>query len=74
MGVFRGGEVLVVVANLKDYANDIDEGDAVSEKVIKVNWSLWSELGSYLGLLLSACISLIANLNNPPVLFPTISK
>jgi hypothetical protein len=34
MRVFGGGEVLVVVADLEDYTNDVDEGYAVSVKTV----------------------------------------
>ena len=72
--IFGGGEVLVVVTDLKKYSDKVDEGDAVSERLLVSIRSNEKKNLAYFCTELSACINLMANLNSPPVLFPTISR
>ena len=70
--IFGGGDILVVVTDLEDYAHEIDEGYTVPGYMLVME--RMRDGVAYLGVLLSACINFIANLNRPPVLLPTISR
>lgn len=79
LGVGRGGEVHVVVADLEEEADGVDEGDVIPSHHISQRGPSCSRHTkeneqTYFSLRLSACINSTASLNRPPVLFPTISR
>ena len=71
----------MVVQDLEEEADGGYEGCAISggivsyrlRRYVRVNREEWNK-ATYTSVSDSACISLIANLNNPPVLLPTISR
>jgi hypothetical protein len=70
-----GGEVEMVVEDLEEEADGGDEGGAVAE--VWLACSRFSEariVVAYTWTALSACMSLMASRNRPPVLLPTISR
>ena len=80
--VLRRGKIHVVIAYLKEEANNIYEFDvitmnverSVSQNCVETIRKREPSKMTYSVLSLSACIKRTASLNNPPVLFPTISK
>jgi hypothetical protein len=65
----------MVVEDLEEEADGGDEGGAVAG--VGLACSLFSEariVVAYTCTALSACMSLMASLNRPPVLLPTISR
>lgn len=75
LGVLGGGEIHVVVANLEEEADEVNQGHKISGIFMSQGPNkLWNGISTDFSLELSACINLTANLNRPPVLFPTISR
>lgn len=75
-GVLCAREVHVVVADLEKESDYVYQWDTITWGPVSVfRFAYGEDLGvTNILLLLSACMSLTANLNKPPVLFPTISK
>lgn len=77
--VLGTGKVHIVVADLEEESDYVYQWDTVTWNPVSVfRFALidekWDLDVTNILLLLSACMSLTANLNKPPVLFPTISK
>lgn len=70
-------EIEVVVANLEQHTDDVDKRKEVSKLLIRktgCNGNLMNMMKPHLSTLLSACMSLTASLNKPPVLLLAISR